>query len=275
LSAHEREYILLHEQTHIRRGDHLVKITAFLILCLHWFNPLAWLAFLLMGADMEMSCDERVMKELGDDTRHDYSLSLVRIATGRRILISSPLAFGEGGIKERVKRILNFQKPSRLITMVAIVLVVALGVGFAMNRADNDDSPEIPPEIPTVADEITLPADWSGNPDGKEMTQTHPFQTSRTAIEVADLIERNLAIITEPSPLSNPYHYIDAHQVEYWQIVAQGDLALNYLFSVFEQGGQDDLRGFIMASACRDILGIDSDEPIATGQQWYDAYVQR
>jgi len=138
LSEHERGYILLHEQTHIRRRDHIVKFAAYFVLCLHWFNPLAWLAFLLMSADMEMACDERVMRELGGDIRDDYSMSLVRIAAGRRIPCGSPLAFGEGGMKERVKRVLNFRKPSRIIIAVAVILTVALSVGFALNRASEN-----------------------------------------------------------------------------------------------------------------------------------------
>ena len=87
-----------------------------------------------MGADMEMSCDERVLKELGDGISEDYSMSLVRIAAGRRILVGSPLAFGEGCMKERVKRILNFKKPARLVSVAAVVLAVVLSVGFAGNR---------------------------------------------------------------------------------------------------------------------------------------------
>jgi len=137
LAAHERGYILLHEETHIRRRDHIVMFVAYFILCLHWFNPLAWLAFFLMGADMEMSCDEHVMKELGSDIVEDYTKSLVRIATGRRLRAASPLAFGEGGIKGRVKRVLNFKRPSRLIIIAAVVLVAVLSVGFAMNRTVN------------------------------------------------------------------------------------------------------------------------------------------
>ena len=134
LSDGELNYILLHEQTHIKRRDHIVKLFAYLVLCLHWFNPFVWAAFLLMGADMEMSCDERVIKELGGDIKNDYTMSLVRIAAGRRILNGSPLAFGEGGMKERVKRVLNFKKPSRVIIVAAVVLAAVLGTGFAMNR---------------------------------------------------------------------------------------------------------------------------------------------
>ncbi|MDR1134668.1 MAG: M56 family metallopeptidase [Clostridiales Family XIII bacterium] len=139
LTDEERRYIVLHERTHIRRLDHVVKMFAYLVLCLHWFNPLAWVAFSLMGADMEMSCDERVVKELGGDIKNAYSLSLVRVAAGHKILNGSPLAFGEGGMKSRIKNVLNFRRPSRVIVAVSVVLTLILGVGFAMNRAQ--DSP--------------------------------------------------------------------------------------------------------------------------------------
>jgi len=147
-------YILLHEQTHIKRYDHIVKIVAYFILCLHWFNPFAWLAFLLMGADMEMSCDERVMRELGEDIAGDYSLSLVRIATGRRMAIGSPLAFGEGGIKERVKRMLHFKKPSRWVVVIAVIVVAALSVGFAFNQISQSD--ETVPQNESASDFIEM-----------------------------------------------------------------------------------------------------------------------
>jgi beta-lactamase regulating signal transducer with metallopeptidase domain len=135
LSAEEYEYILLHEQTHIRRRDHVIKFAAYFILALHWFNPLAWVAFLLMSADMEMSCDERVLKEMGMDEKSAYSRSLVSFTAKRRFVASSPLAFGEGGMKERVKNVLNLKKHSRIIVAIAVVLTVTLSIGLAMNRA--------------------------------------------------------------------------------------------------------------------------------------------
>lgn len=137
LSDEERRYIILHEQTHLKRHDHAVKMFAYLVLCLHWFNPLVWIAFILMGADMEMSCDERVMKELGEDIKSAYSLSLVRVATGHRILNGSPLAFGEGGMKERIKNVLNFKKHSRVIIIASVILASALIVGFAVDRVSD------------------------------------------------------------------------------------------------------------------------------------------
>ncbi len=150
----EREYVLLHERTHIRRRDHIVKLAAYFVLCMHWFNPLAWLAFLLMGADMEMSCDERVLKEAGG--KADYSRSLLSLATERRSIAGSPLAFGEGGIKERVKNVLKFKKHSRIIVILAVALAAALSLGFAVNRAVRDREPLI--EM-TITDEEN-PAFW-------------------------------------------------------------------------------------------------------------------
>lgn len=138
LNGEEYRYIVLHEQTHIRRHDHAVKMFAYLVLCLHWFNPLAWIAFILMGTDMEMSCDERVMQELGGGLKTAYSLSLVRVAAGHKILNGSPLAFGEGGMKQRVKNVLHFKKHSRVIIIAAAVLAAALVVGFAVNGAAED-----------------------------------------------------------------------------------------------------------------------------------------
>jgi hypothetical protein len=140
LNDEERKYIILHEQTHIERRDHFIKFFAYLILCVHWFNPLVWAAFLLMGADMEMSCDERVLKKLGKEAKKAYSLSLLSLASGKRNIGGSPLAFGESGMKERVKNVLNFKKRSTVFTIVAVALVAVLVAGFAMNRTDNAEA---------------------------------------------------------------------------------------------------------------------------------------
>jgi beta-lactamase regulating signal transducer with metallopeptidase domain len=140
LAGDELRYVTLHEQTHIRRHDHLIKLLAFVLLCVHWFNPLAWIAFVLLCADMEMSCDERVLRELGTEVKADYSQTLLSLSMKRRILNASPLAFGEGGIKERVKNVLNFKKRSRVIIVAAIALAAVLSAGFALNRADSGKS---------------------------------------------------------------------------------------------------------------------------------------
>lgn len=119
LEEREQEYIVLHERYHIRRLDHIIKLLAFGALCLHWFNPLVWLAFVLAGKDMEMSCDEAVLKRLGGDVRADYSASLLSLATGRTIIAGTPLAFGEGDAKGRIKNLLRWKRPKLWVAVCA------------------------------------------------------------------------------------------------------------------------------------------------------------
>ena len=121
INVHEQEYIILHEQHHIRRGDHVIKVLAFLALCIHWFNPLVWAAFILAGRDMEMSCDEAVIRKMGADIRADYSASLLSLATGRTIIAGMPLAFGEGDTSERIKNLSHWKKPGTWIMVLAAV----------------------------------------------------------------------------------------------------------------------------------------------------------
>ena len=123
IAPKELSYILKHEQTHIRRWDHLIKPFSFLVLSVHWFNPLAWAAFFLMCEDMELSCDESVLKQMGEDIKKDYSKTLLSFSAGKRIFGGCPLAFGEDNVKGRIKNILNYRKPA-LVGVIAAVLVV-------------------------------------------------------------------------------------------------------------------------------------------------------
>ncbi|WP_206458208.1 M56 family metallopeptidase [Anaerovorax sp. IOR16] len=130
LNDAERQYILLHEQTHIRRFDHVVRIISFFMLCLHWFNPFVWLAFFMSAKDMEMSCDESVIKQLGNDIKKDYSSSLLSLATGSRIVNGVPLAFGEGDTRGRIKNVLNYKKPAFWVIIVCIITVLMVCIGL-------------------------------------------------------------------------------------------------------------------------------------------------
>ncbi len=143
LGGKEKDYILRHETYHIRRKDNIIKPLALAILVVHWFNPLVWLAFALMTKDMEMSCDEAVLSTYDTGIARDYSISLLSLATNRRYPYASPLAFGESGIKQRVKNVLNFKKPKVWVTLVAAVLCVAVIAACGANPR-NGDAP-LPP----------------------------------------------------------------------------------------------------------------------------------
>lgn len=136
LTDGQREHILLHEQIHIKRFDHLIKLLSFFVLCLHWFNPLAWIAFFASSKDMEMSCDEAVVRKLGSDIKKDYSTSLLVLATDRRVIGSTPLAFGEGDTKERIKNVLRYKKPAFWVVAVAIVGVLCVIMALMSNPKD-------------------------------------------------------------------------------------------------------------------------------------------
>lgn len=140
LPERERGYILLHERHHIRRLDHVVKLVAFLALCIHWFNPLVWLAFTLLGKDMEMSCDEAVMKKLGEDVRADYSASLLSLSTGRRIIAGAPLAFGEGDPRDRVKNVLAWRRPRLWAVLAGGAACAAVIAACAINPTGHPDN---------------------------------------------------------------------------------------------------------------------------------------
>ena len=142
LSEKEQEYIILHEQHHIKRLDHIVKGIAFVALTIHWFNPLVWVAFILACKDMEMSCDEAVIRKLGSDVRADYSASLLTLATGHRIIAGTPLAFGEGDTKGRIKNLAKWRQPVFLTVVIGIFVCLLAGVLLLTNpiRETGDES---------------------------------------------------------------------------------------------------------------------------------------
>ena len=137
LGEYERTYILAHEQHHIRRGDPVIKLLAYLALCLHWFNPLVWIAFVLAGKDMEMSCDEAVIKKIGPEIRPDYCASLLRLATHRKVLSGMPLAFGEGDTKERVLNMAKWKKPARWLAAACVILCICIVAVCAFNPEED------------------------------------------------------------------------------------------------------------------------------------------
>lgn len=140
LSTSEEQYILAHERIHIKRNDYLIKIIAYIALIIHCFNPLVWLSFILMSKDMEMACDEAVIKEIGSEIKKEYSMSLLAFATEKKAFGITPIAFGEGEVKSRIKNVLNYKKPRFWITIISIVVVIIVGVGLMFNPIKADES---------------------------------------------------------------------------------------------------------------------------------------
>ena len=130
LDERTRELVLAHAQGHIRRGDQLGKLFGFLILALHWFNPLLWLAYALLCRDMELACDEAVLRRLGPEVKKDYSRALLRCAARWSFPSACPVAFGETGVRQRIKAVLHYKRPGfwMMLALMLVVLVLCLGL---------------------------------------------------------------------------------------------------------------------------------------------------
>lgn len=126
-------YVIAHEHAHLARRDHWWKVLGYLVLALHWFNPLVWVAYILFCRDIELACDEKVVKGLDGAARADYSQALLSCAAPKRAVAACPLAFGEGNIKTRVKSALHYKKPAFWVAAAAVLAVVIMAVCFLTN----------------------------------------------------------------------------------------------------------------------------------------------
>lgn len=126
-------YVIAHECAHLARRDHWWKVLGYLVLALHWFNPLVWVAYILFCRDIELACDEKVVKGLDGAARADYSQALLSCAAPKRAVAACPLAFGEGNIKTRVKSALHYKKPAFWVAAAAVLAVVIVAVCFLTN----------------------------------------------------------------------------------------------------------------------------------------------
>ena len=129
MTVSDMPHVIAHERAHIQRRDHWWKPLGFLMLSIHWFNPVMWLAYILFCRDIEMSCDETVVSSLSPEQRADYSTALLTCSTGRRRIAPCPLAFGETGIKVRIKAVLRYKKPALWVIIAAAALCVVIAVG--------------------------------------------------------------------------------------------------------------------------------------------------
>ncbi len=150
MNEQDMDHVVAHEMAHIRRKDHLWKPLGFLLLTLHWFNPLMWLGYVLLCRDIELACDEKVIGGLDREARADYSEALLTCSVNRRMIAACPLAFGEVSVKDRVKSVLSYKKPAFWIILAAIVACIALAVCFLTNPPAKEVNLEFPFEIEEV-----------------------------------------------------------------------------------------------------------------------------
>ena len=189
MNGQDLEHVVAHEQAHIRRKDHWWKPLGFLLLTIHWFNPLMWLAYVLLCRDIELACDEKVIKGLSNEQRADYTQALVACSVNRRMIAACPLTFGEVGVKERVKSVMNYKKPAFWVIIIAVIVCVGVAVCFLTNpkqdrytlrivvpAGSQEEFVYTEEEVSTVRNSIKI---WSG--DGLGDTEVLLFPVNKTA----------------------------------------------------------------------------------------------
>ncbi len=140
MSEADAEHVISHERAHLRRFDHIWKPLGFLLLSMHWFNPMLWLGYILLCRDIEIACDEKVIREQGADIKKPYSEALVNCSVPRKMIAACPLAFGEVGVKERVKNVLNYKKPAFWIIIIAVIALIVTAVCFLTDPVKEEEN---------------------------------------------------------------------------------------------------------------------------------------
>lgn len=130
-------YVVAHEKAHLKRRDHWWKPLGFLLLTVYWFNPILWIAYVLLCRDIELACDEKVIREMGTESKKPYSDALINCSVPRRMIAACPLAFGEVGVKARIKSVLNYRKPGFWIILAAVVVSAAVVICFLTDPPAN------------------------------------------------------------------------------------------------------------------------------------------
>lgn len=138
LNVEDLGYVLKHEAVHRQRRDYLIKPIGYVLLAVYWFNPFVWAAYILLCRDIELACDERVIKELGEERKKEYALALLSCSVNHRIIAACPVAFGETGVKGRVKNVLRYKKPTFWVIAATVTVVAVVAVCFMTERVETD-----------------------------------------------------------------------------------------------------------------------------------------
>lgn len=196
LAEGDRIYVLAHEQAHFKRGDQFWKPLGFFLLAVYWFQPLLWLGYLLFCRDLELACDERVIREMGSPWKKPYSQALINCSAPSRLAVY-PLAFGEVGVKERVKNILTYRKANFWILLVTVAAIAVTGVCFLTNPVQAS---------PADGTQVSEPADATpSEPDEGEVSEsTEDKFVDRDEDEVSDPTEDNFVDQSDPEEPPQP-----------------------------------------------------------------------
>ena len=210
--------VLAHEETHIKYADHILKVVSFVVLCAHWFNPLVWVAYFMLCKDIELSCDENVIKKYDVEECKQYARALLELGVNKVKLTACPVAFGEVSIKKRIKSVICYKKASKILVLASLCLCVGVSVCFMTEpkvKAKESESPKVSAEETTepatevVTEPVTEPnKETEAEPDPKSAAKsdaklttqstTEPVVESTTQIVIEKINESDNTEITKP-----------------------------------------------------------------------------
>ena len=192
------EYVVAHEEAHIRRKDHWWKPFGFLLLAIHWFNPLMWIGYILLCRDIELACDEKVIRQMDNENRANYTEALVACSINRRSIAACPLAFGEVGVKERVKSVMNYKKPAFWIIVAAAISCIAVAICFltnpisnTLNHIEGNNFNAMTQENTTVLVSNGETHTYAGTVERKKMQELYNIQISRKELSLSRSEDRD------------------------------------------------------------------------------------
>lgn len=276
MKEQDMAHVIAHEQAHVSRRDHWWKPLGFLLLTFHWFNPLMWLAYVLLCRDIELACDERVIRELDRDSRADYSQALLNCSVNRRMISACPLAFGEVSVKNRVRSVLNYKKPAFWIALIAVLACVAAAVCFLTNPPikDENNDPDVSDAIHTEYDGvyISLKSIDTNHGGYKVFNVKLHNETSKNvmygevyAIEYKDG-DKWVSVATEDLIFATVAYQLGKKDVAYRSYTTQrfdifriGTYRLLIPFSVENNGTYTDYKTWIEFKVGADYIGEDYD----------------
>lgn len=195
-----RDHVVAHENAHLKRRDHWIKPLGFLLLAVYWFNPLIWVAYILLCKDIERACDEKVISQMNEETRKDYASALLECAVNRRRIAACPLAFGETGLKERVKGIMNYKKPAFWVIVIAVTACIAASVCFLTNPKSQNEYTELGYRLNITEDTYTMTTQLPDKTEKKsfkvgkgtkgELSNGTKFEITETNLQTGELTIR-------------------------------------------------------------------------------------
>ncbi len=210
-------HVIAHEQAHIARRDHWWKPLGFVLLSIYWFNPVLWVAYCLLSRDIELACDEKVIKTLGHSSRVDYSQALLSCSISRRSIAACPLAFGEVSVKQRIQKALNYKRPGTQITLVALAVSLSLGVAFLTDPVQAENPAPAESTATTAPSQAVTPPASDPAPD----TESEAAQASPVFIPSPAIPETIEMEITYPSDLNTEALTSQISGMTYEEVVAR------------------------------------------------------